>query len=34
MLRGGLFTRYFLEESIRAMDQYHRLDAAQVDAFP
>jgi hypothetical protein len=33
MLRGGLFTRYFLEEGIRAIDRYHRLDAAQVDAF-
>jgi hypothetical protein len=35
MLRGGLFTRYFLEDGIRAagMDQYRRLDAAQVDAF-
>jgi hypothetical protein len=33
MLRGGLFTRYFLEDGIRGLDQYHRLDAAQVDAF-
>lgn len=35
MLRGGLFTRYFLEDGIRApgMDQYRRVDAVQVDAF-
>jgi hypothetical protein len=33
MLRGGLFTRYFLEDGIRGMDQYRRLAAAEVDAF-
>jgi hypothetical protein len=33
MLRGGLFTRYFLESGIREMDEYRRLDAAEVDAF-
>jgi len=33
MLRGGLFTRYFLEDGIRELDQYRRLDSADVDAF-
>jgi hypothetical protein len=33
MLRGGLFTRYFLEDGIRGMDQYRRLGAPAVDAF-
>ncbi|HEY3912821.1 MAG TPA: hypothetical protein VGM07_23455 [Stellaceae bacterium] len=34
MLRGGLFTRYFLEDGIREMDQYRRLDAACLGTFP
>jgi hypothetical protein len=33
MLRGGLFTRYFLEDGIREMEQYRRQDAAEVEAF-
>ncbi len=33
MLRGGLFTQYFLEDGIRGMDQYRRLGAAEMDAF-
>ena len=33
MLRGGLFTRYFLEDGIRGLHHYHRLDAAQVETF-
>jgi hypothetical protein len=32
MLRGGLFTRYFLDDGIRAMAQYRRVAAAEVDA--
>jgi hypothetical protein len=33
MVRGGLFTRYFLEDGIRELPHYRRLDAAAIDAF-
>jgi hypothetical protein len=33
MIRGELFTRYFLDDGIREMDQYRRLAAAEVAAF-
>src|SRR5215469_7059549 len=33
MLRGGLFTRFFLEDGIREMPHYRRRDAGAVDEF-
>jgi hypothetical protein len=33
MIRGELFTRYFLDDGIREMDQYRHLAAAEVAAF-
>jgi hypothetical protein len=33
MIRGELFTRYFLDDGIRGMDQYPRVAAADVAAF-
>jgi hypothetical protein len=33
VLRGTLFTRYFLEDGIRAMEQYRRIAAGEVEAF-
>ena len=33
MIRGELFTRYFLDDGIREMDQYRRLAAADVEDF-
>jgi hypothetical protein len=33
MLRGGLFTRFFLEDGIREMPQYRRTGAGAVDGF-
>jgi hypothetical protein len=33
MVRGGLFTRFFLEDGIRQLEQYRRLDANSVAAF-
>jgi hypothetical protein len=33
MIRGELFTRYFLDDGIRGMDQYRCLAAAEVTAF-
>ena len=33
MVRGGLFSRYFLEDGIRQLEAYQRLDAADVTAF-
>ena len=33
MLRGGLFTRYFLDNGIRGMEQYRRITGAKVEAF-
>jgi hypothetical protein len=33
VLRGGLFSRYFLDDGIRAMEQYRRIAAADVEAF-
>jgi hypothetical protein len=33
MIRGGLFTRFFLEDGIRALPEYARLDTAAVADF-
>jgi hypothetical protein len=33
MVRGGLFTRFFLEDGIRGLPEYDRLDAQSVSAF-
>jgi hypothetical protein len=33
MIRGGLFTRFFLEDGIRGLAPYRRLDADSVAAF-
>ncbi len=33
MLRGGLFTRYFLEDGIREMSRYRGLGAGEVQTF-
>ena len=33
MVRGGLFTRYFLDDGIRMMDQYRRITTADAEAF-
>jgi hypothetical protein len=30
MLRGGLFTRYFLEDGIRVADEYRSVNSAEV----
>jgi hypothetical protein len=33
MIRGGLFTRFFLEDGIRETDAYRQQDAAEILAF-
>jgi hypothetical protein len=33
MVRGGLFTRYFLEDGIRQLDAYRQVDAGELTAF-